>query len=212
MSGDDVPSPIDFHELAQAKEWEAKTVKNRPWRPQFFTAFVTALNNYHGHAISALELGSGPGHLAEQVLKRCNVARYVALDFSEPMHELARARLGTAASKVEFLNRDFRSSDWSNGLGPFDAVITMQAAHEVRHTRHLPAFLAHARKCLTPNGLFLYCDHYARPQGHSDGYMNPDLYLRPDEQPIALQEAGFRKVQKLIDMGGMVLFAAVNSN
>jgi hypothetical protein len=127
------------------------------------------------------------------------------------MHQLARARLSIAANKVEFLERDFRSPDWSDDVGPFDAVITMQAAHELRHTRHLPAFLAQTKKCLTPNGLLLYCDHYARPEGHPDGYMNPELYLGPEEQPVALQEAGFDKVRKLMDMGGMALFAAINS-
>jgi cyclopropane fatty-acyl-phospholipid synthase-like methyltransferase len=144
------------------------------------------------------------------VLGGCDVARYAAQDFSSSMHQLARARLGPATDKVKFLELDFRSSDWCNGLGPFDAVITMQAAHEVRHTRRIPAFLASARMCLKSDGLFLYCDHYARPEGHADGYMNPELYLSPDEQPVALEEAGFGKVQKLIDMGGMALFAAVN--
>jgi hypothetical protein len=44
MPEEDVPSPIDFHELAQAREWEAQTIVKRPWRPQFFAAFATALN------------------------------------------------------------------------------------------------------------------------------------------------------------------------
>src|SRR5580692_2227677 len=103
MSNEDVPSPIDFHDLAQAKKWEAQTVKNRPWRPQFFAAFVAALQGHFDREFSVLELGSGPGHLAEQILRHCAIGRYVALDFSEPMHALARARLAALAGKVKFL-------------------------------------------------------------------------------------------------------------
>lgn len=206
MSEEDVPSPIDFHLLAHAREWERQTIQKRPWRPQFFAAFVSALNSNHPGAFSVLELGSGPGHLAEQILGGCNVSRYTALDFSKPMHDLARARLGTLADKVAFIQRDFRLPDWNEGLGSFDAAVTMQAAHEVRHRRHIPAFLAHIRQALAPGGLFLYCDHYAG----ADGHMSPDLYLRPDDQPSALRDVGFLEVDKLMDMGGMALFTARN--
>jgi hypothetical protein len=53
------------------------------------------------------------------------------------MHDLARERLGALAKKVEFVELDFRAADWPKGLGLFDCVITMQAAHETRHKRHL---------------------------------------------------------------------------
>lgn len=32
----EVPSPIDFHNRAEAEKWVADTVKNRPYRPRFF--------------------------------------------------------------------------------------------------------------------------------------------------------------------------------
>jgi hypothetical protein len=39
MSGDDVPSPVDFHELAQAKEWEAHTLKKKAVATAIFYCF-----------------------------------------------------------------------------------------------------------------------------------------------------------------------------
>src|ERR1700722_15145419 len=141
MSEDDVPSPIDFHNQRDAEAWAEQTARNRPWRPEFFGIYVRALNERFRQPFSVFELGSGPGLLAEQVLENCSVRSYVALDFSEAMHGLARQRLGRLLERVEFVCRDFRSPDWVRALGSFDAVLTMQAAHEVRHKRHVPALL-----------------------------------------------------------------------
>jgi SAM-dependent methyltransferase len=204
MSTRDVPSPIDFHDVAQAREWEAQTIKNKPWRLQFFAAFVTALQNHFDRSFSILELGSGPGHLAQHLLLHCNVARYVALDFSKAMHELARERLAALADKIEFLQCDFRAPEWNAGLGVFDSIVTMQAAHEVRHKTQVPALLAQARQCLAPGGVFLYCDSYA--EAVSAKYA--DLHLSSAEQPLALHQSSLAHVRKLLDLGGMALFSA----
>jgi len=207
MLGRDVPTPIDFTDPAQARAWEADTIASRPARPMFFDAFVTALNALMPRRpLAVLELGSGPGHLAEQILKRCDVARYAALDFSSAMNAMAAVRLGPLAEKVTFLPCDFREPKWAEGLHEFDAVVTQQAAHELRHRRRLPALLQQTRGCLRKGGLFLYCDHYAE----AGSGKNPYLYLPPEAQGPALVKAGFAEPRKLLDAGGMALWGAVN--
>jgi SAM-dependent methyltransferase len=207
MADDDVPSPIDFHDPIQARAWVEDTVRRRPYRADFFVAFVAALNERGSRAPDILELGSGPGHLAEQILRHCAVRRCVALDFSAAMHDLARARLKPFIDRVDFVQRDFREPDWGEGLGRFDAVVTLQAAHETRHKRHLPAFLRTARERLIAGGPLLYADHYAEEGSDK----NPHLMVAREEQPIALENAGFGKVTLLLDNGGMALYAATNT-
>ncbi len=85
----DVPSPINFHDLEAARAWTQETVARKPYRADFFNAFAKSLSA-SGSAISVLELGSGPGHLAEQILLRVPVSSYTLLDFSTAMHDLAR--------------------------------------------------------------------------------------------------------------------------
>src|SRR5262249_62221889 len=117
MDPEDVPTRVDFHDPAHARTWTDETPRKRPWRPRFFAAFCAALA---GPRLRILELGSGPGHLAREILTRCDVADYVALDFSTPMHELAREHLGTdLAARVTFVTRDFRTPEWTHELAQF---------------------------------------------------------------------------------------------
>jgi len=204
MADEDVPSPIDFHDPAQARDWEEQTVKNRPYRPHFFAAFADALNGQFQHPIAVLELGSGPGHLAEFVLANCTISRYAALDFSLAMHDLARARLTRFLGQVQFVQRDFRDAAWEAGLGHFDAVLTMQAAHETRHKRYLVPLLEASRACLAEGGLLLYCDHY----WEAGIGKHPDLYLEREAQPEALRRSGFTRIARIRDEGGIALYAA----
>lgn len=199
MEPDDVPTAVDFLDPSHARTWTAETPIKRPWRTQFFAAFCAALP---ADRPRILELGSGPGHLAREILTHCSVAEYVALDFSPAMHELARAHLGELAPGVTFVTRNFRSPDWIEGLAGFDAVVTQQAVHETRHKRHAQPLLAQARTTLTPGGLLLYCDSYASSS------TKPNLFLERDEQPVMLRAAGFAQVELLHEEHGMALYAA----
>jgi len=203
MNPRDVPSPIDFHDPAQARAWMERTAAIRPWRPEFFHAFSVALNAYSSHPLRILELGSGPGQLAATVLKNCRASQYVALDFSAAMHDLAREQLGPLAAKVKFVERDFRKPEWNAALGKFDALLTLQAAHETRHRDRLPDLLQRMRASLKAGGLLLYCDHYRGT------LKNPVLYLERQQQPRKLRAAGFVRVERLLDKGGMALYSAI---
>lgn len=199
MEPEDVPITVDFRDPAHARQWADETPVRRPWRPSFFAAFCTALR---GSQLRILELGSGPGHLAREIVTRCDVAEYVALDFSGAMHDLARDHLGDLASRIAFVTRDFRAPDWTAGLSAFDAVVTLQAVHETRHKRRALPLLAQARTILGPAGQLLYCDHYF------EAGKKPGLMLDRAEQPEVLRAAGYAQVELLRDEGGMALYAA----
>lgn len=200
----DVPSPIDFHDPAQARAWLASTVEKRPWRSSFFAAFCAAIRSRGAEPLRILELGSGPGHLAREILTHCTVREYVALDFSLAMHDLAREHLGDLAARVTFVQRDFREAAWTSELEPFDVIVTMQAAHETRHKRHLIPLLRRAREVLVSGGVLLYADHYL---DGSDTTM-PALFCTRNGQRLALAEAGLSNIAVLHDEGGMALYTA----
>ncbi len=159
-----------------------------------------------GSSHAVLELGSGPGFLAEAILESVPVHTYTLVDSSAAMHRLARERLA-GFSGCAFVTVDFSTADWSFGLGPFDAVVTMQAVHELRHKRRASRLHASLRRLLRAGGLYLVCDHVAGPGGMQD----TELYATIDEQALALSAAEFERVRLLDRVGSLALHLAVRT-
>ncbi len=202
---EDVPIRVDHRDPATARAWLEDTRLRKPFRKNFRTAFCAALSPQRQRRI--LELGSGPGELAREILLHCDVASYTALDWSQAMHDIATEHLGDLARRVSFVVRDFREPTWPEHLGMFDAVLTQQAVHETRHRRHALPLFQRARTLLVPGGLMLYCDGYLiDPQSPLAA-----LSLERADQPRALERAGFIDVRLLHDEGNLVLYSATNA-
>ncbi|HEY4055501.1 MAG TPA: class I SAM-dependent methyltransferase [Kofleriaceae bacterium] len=198
----DVPIRVDHRDPATARTWLEDARLRRPFRRDFRAAFCAELSAHR--QLRILELGSGPGELAREILLHCDVASYTALDWSQAMHDIAREHLGDLVERVSFVVRDFREPAWPAGLGTFDAIVTQQAVHETRHRRHALPLFERARTLLVPGGLLLYCDSYL---------VDPNaalaaLSLERAEQPRVLERAGFVDVRLLHDEGNMALYRA----
>lgn len=198
----DIPSPIDLQAAADARAWAEAANVVRPWRATFFEAIAQA--TAADRPVRVLELGSGPGFLAEQVLRTRPLAEMVLLDNSEPMHALARERLQACANRVRHVQRSFKDEGWAEGLGTFDHVVTNQAVHELRHKRYAEPLHRQVRSVLRPGGSYLVSDHYFG----DDGMQKEGLYMTVDEQRQALLAAGFTQVSELLRLRGMVLHRA----
>jgi SAM-dependent methyltransferase/GNAT superfamily N-acetyltransferase len=205
MTVSDVPSPIDLRLMSDATEWEAAAMQKRPWRTEVFTRFARELEQMDPPALRVLELGSGPGFLAHTLLGQLAGLRMTLLDFSEAMHVLARKRLGAMSSRVDFLIRSFKEPAWSRDLGTFDAVVTNQAVHELRHKRHAEELHRQTATVLRRGGTYLVCDHYRGP----DGMANDQLYMTEAEQKAALEAAGFIAVTQVLLLRGLSMHRAI---
>lgn len=202
---DDVPILVDFRRPEHAREWTESAMSLRPWRVDFFDAFAHAMAGPPtGQKYRVLELGSGPGFLAQRLLSSNPNLTYVAVDFSPAMHELARQRLGDLAACVQFVERSLRDAGWGEGLGRFDFAVTNQAVHELRHKRYASALHGQVRQLLHPAGIYMVCDHF-----YGEGGMSNDrLYMTVEEQRDALFSAGFTRVEQVLIKGGLVLHRA----
>jgi GNAT superfamily N-acetyltransferase/SAM-dependent methyltransferase len=198
----DVPSPIDLRRPEDAAAWAAEALHKRPERTQIFAAFANELVRTDRRRV--LELGSGPGFLALHVLEADPSIELTLVDFSAAMHELARERLGALAERVRFVLADFREPAFARELDLYDAVITNQAVHELRHKARAVGLHARVKNLLVRDGLYLVCDHFAGEGGMS----NSDLYMTEAEQRNALRAAGFKHVDLLLALGSLVLLRA----
>jgi cyclopropane fatty-acyl-phospholipid synthase-like methyltransferase len=203
----DIPSPVDFHSMSDARAWADSAMQKRPWRQEFFDVFVKELSSLNRKNFTVLELGSGPGFLAHHILQSFTEIKYTMLDSSSAMHELARQRLGTFAQHVRFIQADFKTKEWTLSLETFDAVVTLQAVHELRHKRHASELHSSVRGLLRNDGIYLVCDHFIG----RGGMTNANLYMTIEEQYSTLENAGFKNVQCVLQKDGLVLHRATIS-
>lgn len=201
----DVPPGVDFLDAGQARAWVSACERDKPWRVPMRLRFSELLGGLPQGA-SVLELGSGPGLLAECVLERCpNVERYTLLDFSELMLDLSRERLARFGA-ARFVQADFKTPDWTRALDPpYSAVIAMQAVHEIRHKRHVPVLYRQIRDLLAPGGLVAVCDG---TPGDAPDLRKMSLHMTADEQLHALAAAGFSDATLDSAIGAMILVTA----
>lgn len=185
LDDDDVPTRVDFRAPEIARTWTDEADVKRPWRSDLRREIADAVRDAGARRV--VELGAGPGLLAAQILATCELTSYTLLDFAPPMLALARERLGAPAA-AHFVLADFRDPDWPALVErPVDAVVTMQAIHELRHRRRIPALYRQVCELLRPGGIFLLCDHEppdARP-----------LFTSSGDQLALLAGAGFTAVR-----------------
>lgn len=198
----DVKSAINLQDIEDARIWASEVMEKRPYRVDVFKAFSKHLKEIGANKI--LEIGSGPGFLAEHILKSDSEFKYTAFDFSEAMHTIAKERIGNGYD-IKFVVGDFTKENWANDLEIFDAIVSIQAIHEVRHKSKVKNLFATLLLHLKPQGTFLYCDHVC----DENGMANSELYMNEQEQLAALQEGGFTKIEKLLRIGSLAMWKIV---
>ena len=204
LSHNDVPSPIDFRRMEDAVSWTKEANIKRPFRYDFFNAIEPVIKNTNADETKVLELGAGPGFLAECLLSRLPNLAYDLFDFSPAMHELSSQRLAPWQNKCRWLLGDFTQPGWSDHLGKYDIVVAMQTVHELRHKRHATALHESVLRLLSTNGTYLVCDHYIG----EDGMSNEAMYMTPGEHLESLNSAGFDLTEIILKKSGLILFSA----
>lgn len=200
----DIPYSEDLQSPEGAAAWADAADRKRPHRIPIRQAIVERIARLPEGA-RVLELGSGPGALAEQVLSRCSrLGTYTLFDFSGPMIAMSRQRAGRFAA-AQFVLGDFRTPSWTIAVpGPWDAVVSMQAVHEVRHKRHVSALYRDIAGVLEPSGLFVVGDR--TPE--DDSPRSTALFMTADEQLRALRDAGFVDVRLVTSGDALALCEA----
>ena len=149
MSVKEVPSDHDFFDPAYVKHWTESISRYRPERKRLFEVFAAEAARIKKGALSVLELGCGPGFLAEALLKNCEIARYTLVDFSPQMLDLSRSRLAKFQDRTVFIRADFKKANWAAGIrADFDLIVSLQAVHELRHASRIPNLYAQLHSLL----------------------------------------------------------------
>jgi tRNA (cmo5U34)-methyltransferase len=144
----------DWHSPEYVTQWLARDAGVEHERRPLLQRTARLLPFAPDAAIRVLDVGAGYGALSEEVLARPN-AHVVCHDYSEPMLSHARDRLRHAGDRVSFVTSDLRSPDWTAALpGPFDAVVSSIAIHNVGHADRIRAIYAEICRVIKPGGCF----------------------------------------------------------
>jgi ubiquinone/menaquinone biosynthesis C-methylase UbiE len=117
---------------------------------------LEALPFPRGAPLRSLDLGTGTGFLARRFLERFPEAGLVAVDGASAMLDLARARLGALAMRVELVVGDFRRLD-TLAPGAFDVVVSSFALHHLTADEKRDV-LRKGVSCLRPAGWLVNAD------------------------------------------------------
>ena len=210
---DDVPTSVDFRDPATTATWVAEAEAKRPQRPAVRGAIAervaevararvidaAKLGILDAARMHVLELGPGPGLLAEAIYEVCEVERYVAFDFSQPMLDIAKQRLG---ERVTYMLGDFSDPEWPTLLEgqPFDAIVAMQSVHELRHKRRAETLYAQAKTLMRPGSVLVVADHEPKD--------DRPLYMTADEQRAAMTAAGLSNATVHATFDGLYVVSA----
>lgn len=200
----DVSSPIDLRNYEDAFEWQETANIKRPWRKDFFDYYVELMKTNRSDPCHILELGSGPGFLAQHLLSQLDHIEYTAFDFSEVMHQLAQEKLNSSEqSRVKYFVGNFKEPNWQNALDrKYDFIIIHQALHELRHKQYAANFHKIIRTLLNPKGIYLVCDHLCAPYA----MQNDQLYMNKQEHLDAFSQASFQEIKMPLEIEGLCLF------
>ncbi len=193
--------PRDYFDESYVRWWEQSADSRRPFRAEFFNAFAVEIGALHKPKI--LDIGSGPGFLAEYILSNCDVDSYHLFDFSPQMLQLSRARLSPFAERARFYEGSFLDDRWWEPLpGPFDAIVSMQAVHEVRDVARLPRLYSEMGLLLADHGLLLIADLVSAEAEKEEHYVTEETHI------AAFNEAGFKDAGRVHAAGDLMMFRA----
>ena len=159
MTTSDPHGRHDWHSQQYVEDWIASAAARDEERRIVLRRVVSLIPREADAAIRVLDVGAGYGALSAQVLERFPQAQLVCQDFSEPMFAQARERLAWASDRVSFTHSDLSDPAWVHALaGPFDAVVSGIAIHNVRYPERIRAIYSEIFDVVAPGGCFLNYD------------------------------------------------------
>lgn len=186
----------DWHSPDYVDWWITNDVTRDSERRPLLRRLAQLLPIDRKDAALILDIGGGYGMLTREVLEELPSSRVVLQDLSGAMIEQARERLGDLVSRVTFVQADLRDPAWVSAVGgPFRAVVSSIAIHNVREPGMIRSIYAQVRGVLEPGGLFLNLDFVAPEEtGSSDPGMQRSSSATATDQLAWLEEAGFEDV------------------
>ncbi len=122
----------------------------------------------HHEKTRLLELGVGAGGLAQAVLYtlsnesvagQAGAVEYTGIDIEPVLVQHGKVRLGEAGHRdARLVNADLKDAGWTRGIGPADAVFTLQTFHDLGGIDALEAVYRQIHGLFASGGILVNAD------------------------------------------------------
>ena len=130
-----------------------------PERLQLFKVILAELKCHVPSDSCIVELGIGPGYLADHLLRAMPGIRYFGVDFSAPMLDIARQRLGQHSKRATYVQADLVKDRWWRDIPvPVNAIVSTWALHDLGSQENVETVYRNCSQTLINNGLLLNGD------------------------------------------------------
>jgi tRNA (cmo5U34)-methyltransferase len=150
---------IAAYDVSQrVKTYDADMELMQPNRSKMVQIALEVLPFPKTAALRAIDLGIGTGYFTEHFLENFPNSRVIGIDGAQAMIDLAKARLTSLSSRVEFALGDFRKlREFLPDLSAVDVVFSAYALHHLGRPEK-DAVLGHVLEFLVPGGWFVNAD------------------------------------------------------
>ncbi len=149
----------DWHSKEYVEEWAKRQDKAETGRAEQFQIVADILPFGKNDSFTFLDIGAGYGALTLFLLKKFPKAKAVCQDGSEQMAKLGAVRMSKFKSRVNYALSDFSKPGWSKVLhGPFDAVVSSIAIHNVGDPNIIQAIYEDTYPLVKQSGCFINAD------------------------------------------------------
>ena len=178
----------DFHDADFSKAWADK-FESTPERLRLFQTILQHIEGF-GKELSVLELGIGPGYLADFLLENLPNITYEGLDFSEAMLDIASKRTAKYSQRIHFTQADLVRDNWTTQLKKApNVIVSTWALHDLLEKKNIASVYQSAFEILQKGGVLLNGD-FIKPETSTHEYEGGRI--KPSEHIELLQVAGFQ--------------------
>src|SRR5262245_55761466 len=147
---------IAAYDVSQrVKTYDADMQLMHPNRSKMVQIALEVLPFPKAAALRAIDLGIGTGYFSQGFLNHFPNSRVLGIDGAPAMIDLAKARLKSSESRVDFVIGDFRNlRQLMPGTGTVDVVFSAYALHHLNRADK-ETVLKHVVDLLAPGGWFI---------------------------------------------------------
>jgi SAM-dependent methyltransferase len=194
----------EFEDREYVRRWAQGADERRPARKPMFQHIAAIIAGLPATSPRLVELGCGPGTLAEVLLERMPALQYDGFDLSPVMLELAHERIDRFGARARLHAADLRGDEWLGRIdGAPDAVVTNQALHDLGSEAAVAASYRRAHALLKRGGVFV----------NAELVIDDGAPAKPGKLPVTrhlelLRDCGYEDVHTELAIEEYVCFVA----